>query len=185
MTDDTQRKVAAAERRLTLWQRLVVLQRSFPALQLLMLIVVFAVGAFTLPGLASWPSIRLILTMAAIGGLVAAGQTMLIIMGGFDLSVPGFILVGAVSVCMLADKYGDMQRQVTQPSSTNCSYIAYIPNGTYYVNDTLIYSGPVRKVEGVQREYCIWLRFIGQNRNKTVIRLLDNCPLMTPHSLVS
>ena len=53
------------------------------------------------------------------------------------------------------DKYGDMQRKVTQPSSTACSYILYIPDGVYYVNDTLIYSGPVRKVVSVEREYCV------------------------------
>jgi len=72
------------------------------------------------------------------------------------------------------DKYGDMQQKVTQPSSTACSYIVYIPNGVYYVNDTLIYSGPVRRVAGVQREYCVWLRFIGQSRRNTIIRLADN-----------
>jgi len=74
------------------------------------------------------------------------------------------------------DQYGDMQRKVTQPSSTACSYIIYIPDGVYYVNDTLIYSGPVRKVAGVQREYCIWLRFIGQSRRNTMIRLADDSP---------
>jgi len=74
------------------------------------------------------------------------------------------------------DKYGDVNKKVTQPSSTACSYIIYIPNGVYYVNDTLIYSGPVRKVAGVQREYCIWLRFIGQSRTNTIVRLIDNCP---------
>jgi hypothetical protein len=74
------------------------------------------------------------------------------------------------------DKYGDMQRKVTQPSSAECSYIIYIPNGVYYVNDTLIYSGPVRRVAGVQREYCVWLRFIGQSRKNTVIRLVDDSP---------
>lgn len=74
------------------------------------------------------------------------------------------------------DKYGDMQRKVTQPSSTACSYIIYIPDGVYYVNDTLIYSGPVRKVASVQREYCIWLRFIGQSRRNTIIKLADHSP---------
>lgn len=73
------------------------------------------------------------------------------------------------------DKFGDMQRQVTQPSSTDCSYIVYIPDGVYCVNDTLIYSGPVRRVAQVQREYCVWLRFIGQSRRNTIIKLVDNC----------
>jgi len=74
------------------------------------------------------------------------------------------------------DKYGDMDRKVTQPSSTECSYIVYIPDGIYYVNDTLIYSGPIRRVKQVQREYCVWLRFFGQSRRGTIIRLQDNCP---------
>jgi len=72
------------------------------------------------------------------------------------------------------DKYGDIQRKVTQPSSSECSYIIYIPDGVYFVNDTLIYTGPVRKVAGAQREYCVWLRFIGQSRRNTIIRLADN-----------
>ena len=74
------------------------------------------------------------------------------------------------------DKYGDIEKEVTQPSSTNCSYMIYIPDGVYYVNDTLIYSGAIRKVTGTEREYCVWLRFIGQSREKTIIQLVDNCP---------
>ncbi len=92
-----------------------------------------------------------------------------------DHNTKGFIAVCDFIMGQL-DKYGYMQRKVTQPSSTACSYIIYIPDGIYYVNDTMIYSGPVRRVAGVQREYCVWLRFIGQSRRNTIIRLADNSP---------
>ena len=32
----------------------------------------------------------------------------------------------------------------------------------------------MRRVVGVQREYCVWLRFIGQSRRETILRLADN-----------
>lgn len=60
------------------------------------------------------------------------------------------------------------------------SYIIYIPNGTYNVSDTIIYSGPMRQhpnssqcpnCEALQR-----VRFIGQSRQNTIIRLLNNVP---------
>ncbi len=92
-----------------------------------------------------------------------------------DHNTKAFVAVYDFIMAQL-DKYGDMNRKVTQPSSTACSYMIYVPNGVYYVNDTLIYSGPVRRVAGVQREYCVWLRFIGQSRSGTVVRLIDNCP---------
>ncbi len=74
--------------------RLAQLQRHFPLLQILALMALFAYGAATLPGLASWPSIKSILVLAALIGLASAGQTLLILMGGFDLSVSGFIVAG-------------------------------------------------------------------------------------------
>ena len=79
------------------------------------------------------------------------------------------------------------------PSKSNdASFIIYIPNGTYLVSDTIIYSMPDRtpskrrdtflrgngtleeKPTGWER--VIWIRFVGQERDKTVIRLRDNAP---------
>ena len=77
-------------------QRLVSLQRRFPALQLVLLVGVYVYGAATLDGFVSWNSTELILILASIAGLASAGQTFLILMGGFDLSVPGFIVAGAL-----------------------------------------------------------------------------------------
>ena len=75
--------------------------------------------------------------------------------------------------------------------STDSSFIIYIPNGEYLVSDTIIYSMPDR-TPGQRRdeflkggemqelssgwERLIWIRFIGQNRDKTVIKLKDNAP---------
>jgi len=78
--------------------RLVALQQRFPLLQLALVIGVYAYGAATLDGFVSWNSTELILILASIAGLASAGQTFLILMGGFDLSVPGFIVSGALFV---------------------------------------------------------------------------------------
>ena len=67
---------------------------------------VFAFGVITLPGLGSWISIRSILVLAALVGLASCGQTLLILMGGFDLGVSGFIVAGGLAVTALKVKYG-------------------------------------------------------------------------------
>jgi ribose transport system permease protein len=78
--------------------RIVRLQQTFPLLQLILLVGVYVYGALTLDGFVSWNSTELILILASIAGLASAGQTFLILMGGFDLSVPGFIVAGALIV---------------------------------------------------------------------------------------
>jgi ribose transport system permease protein len=92
-------------RRPSSWHRLVALQVRLPILQVLILVALFAYGALTLPGLATWPSAKLILYLAALTALAGIGQTMLILMGGFDLSVPGFIVAGTM-VVILPQKFG-------------------------------------------------------------------------------
>lgn len=87
------------------WQSALALQSRFPILQLVALVAVFAYGAATLDGLSSAASIRSILVLASLAGLAAAGQTLLILMGGFDMSVSGFIIGGALAVTSLTDKY--------------------------------------------------------------------------------
>ena len=88
------------------WAKLARIQERFPLIQLVALAVVFAVGVITLPGLGSWVSIRSILVLAALVGLASCGQTLLILMGGFDLSVSGFIVAGGLTVTALNLKYG-------------------------------------------------------------------------------
>lgn len=93
------------ERAHAVWVTLMRLQARFPLIQVVALIVVFVYGAVTLPGLASWISIREILVLAALVGLASGGQTLLILMGGFDLGVSGFIVAGALTVTALNLKY--------------------------------------------------------------------------------
>jgi ribose transport system permease protein len=88
------------------WQMLVRLQQRFPIIQLLALAIVFIYGAATLPGLDTWISIRSILVLAALVGLASCGQTLLILMGGFDLGVAGFIVAGGLATTALKVKYG-------------------------------------------------------------------------------
>ena len=90
-----------AERISTPRMRLAALQARFPIIQVLALVAVFAYGDLTLPGLGSWTSIRSILVLAALVGLASGGQTLLILMGGFDLGVSGFIVAGALTVTAL------------------------------------------------------------------------------------
>ncbi len=73
-------------------------QGRFPLLQLIMLVAVYVYAATTIGGFTSWPSTKLVLILASIAGLASVGQTLLILMGGFDLSVPGFIVAGALFV---------------------------------------------------------------------------------------
>jgi ribose transport system permease protein len=89
----------------SVWTILRRLQQRFPLFQIVALIVVFVYGAITLPGLDQWISIRSILVAASLIGLASGGQTLLILMGGFDLGVSGFIVAGALSVTALNLKY--------------------------------------------------------------------------------
>jgi ribose transport system permease protein len=81
------------------------LQRRFPFFQVVALVVVFLYGAISLPGLGSWNSIRSILVLSALVGLASGGQTLLILIGGFDLGVSGFIVAGALTVTALQANY--------------------------------------------------------------------------------
>jgi ribose transport system permease protein len=89
----------------TAWARLSAIQGQFPVFQVVALLVVFLYGAISLPGLGSWTSIRSILVLAALVGLASGGQTLLILIGGFDLGVSGFIVAGALTVTALTSVY--------------------------------------------------------------------------------
>lgn len=59
------------------------------------------------------------------------------------------------------------------------AFYVYIPNGEYKVSDTLIYRGDtLQQPKGIWNgNYDIrYLRFVGQSRKGTVIRLADNAP---------
>ena len=54
----------------------------------------FVIGDFVHPGFASFGSVTAVLVVASFVGLVAAGQTFVVLIGGIDLSVP-WVLNGA------------------------------------------------------------------------------------------
>jgi ribose transport system permease protein len=87
------------------WGTLGKVQARFPVAQVVALIVIFIYGAISLPGLGSWTAIRSILVLAALVGLASGGQTLLILIGGFDLGVSGFIVAGALTVTALRSAY--------------------------------------------------------------------------------
>ena len=100
-----QSATAAERRQVTIWTRLAEIQARYPLIQLLAVAAVFIYGVETLPALGQWSSIKVILLIAGLTGLASAGQTLLILMGGFDLGVAGFIVTGAVSVTALQGSY--------------------------------------------------------------------------------
>jgi ribose transport system permease protein len=71
-------------------------------------ILLFVVGAIVHPGFASPGSIAAILTVASFVGLVAAGQTFVVLIGGIDLSVP-WVLNGA-AILLVTSSLGQDSR---------------------------------------------------------------------------
>ena len=60
---------------------------------------------------------------------------------------------------------------------SRADYYVYLPNGTYKVSDTLIYRGPSLAGPTWNGTFDInHLRFVGQSRRQTIIRLVDNAP---------
>ena len=64
------------------------------------------------------------------------------------------------------------------PLSSNCKdplakYVFYVPDGTYLVSNTLIYSGPLYTNGTIERFQH--MHIIGQSRENTIIKLKDNC----------
>lgn len=68
-------------------------------------VLLFAVGQIVHPGFARLDSITAILTVASFVGLVAAGQTFVVLIGGIDLSVP-WVLNGA-AILLVTTSLGD------------------------------------------------------------------------------
>jgi ribose transport system permease protein len=71
-------------------------------------IVVFAVGAAIRPGFASFAGLSAVLVVASFVGLVAAGQTFVILIGGIDLSIPS--VLNAAAILLVTSTLGDDSR---------------------------------------------------------------------------
>jgi ribose transport system permease protein len=81
--------------------RLLAAQRRYPLLQVLALVLLFIWGASTIDGFSTETSIDSMLVLAALLGLAALGQTLVLVLGGIDFSVPGHIVMGAIVVSEL------------------------------------------------------------------------------------
>ncbi len=75
--------------------------RDTPLVQLVVLVGMFIYGAVTLDGFSSLSSVKSMLLLSSFLGLAALGQTLLVLMGHLDLSVPGFIGFGNVLTAIL------------------------------------------------------------------------------------
>lgn len=82
------------------------LQRRWPLLQILGLIVLVVFGASTIEGFTQGYSVRSMLVLASLLGLAALGQTLCLLIGSLDLSIPGLIVLGATLVSELCGTHG-------------------------------------------------------------------------------
>jgi ribose transport system permease protein len=82
--------------------RVMTLLRHRAMLTLLVVIAVWVVAGFARDGFASYGHLRYLLELAAVIGLVAAGQTLVVIGGGIDLSVAAVITVSAIALPLLS-----------------------------------------------------------------------------------
>jgi ribose transport system permease protein len=81
------------------------LLRNPPLLTLLLVVLVFVAASLTLRGFGSLGHLRYILELAAVIGIVAAGQTLVILMGGIDLSAGTVVTVTAIMLPLLSPAF--------------------------------------------------------------------------------
>ncbi|GAA0615078.1 ABC transporter permease [Paenochrobactrum glaciei] len=72
-----------------------------PMLTLLLVVLVWLVASLTVRGFGAYGHLRYLLELAAIIGIVAAGQTLVVIVGGIDLSVGAIMTVTAILLPVL------------------------------------------------------------------------------------
>jgi len=90
----------------TLVTRVASAQRRLPVLQVVALLALFAYGLVAIQGFAAEQSVRSMLVLAALLGLAATGQTLVVIVGALDFSVPGMIVLGATVISELCGARG-------------------------------------------------------------------------------
>ncbi|MGE0240150.1 MAG: ABC transporter permease [Parvibaculaceae bacterium] len=78
------------------------LLRNRAFLTLAIVVLVWIVAGLAKPGFGSYGHLRYLLELAAVIGLVAIGQTYVVIAGGIDLSVGAIVTVSAVGVPLVA-----------------------------------------------------------------------------------
>lgn len=76
--------------------------RNPPLLTFVLVGLVWLVASFTLRGFGAYGHLRYLLELAAVIGIAAAGQTLVILMGGIDLSVGAVITVTAILLPLIS-----------------------------------------------------------------------------------
>ncbi len=79
--------------------------RNPPLLTLILVILVWIVASLTLRGFGAFGHLRYLLELSAVIGIVAAGQTLVILMGGIDLSVGAVITVTAILLPLISPDF--------------------------------------------------------------------------------
>ena len=82
-------------------KRAMAILRSRPFLTVAIVALVWVVAGFASRGFGSYGHLRYLIELAAVIGLVAAGQTFVVIAGGIDLSVAAIVTVSAVGLPLL------------------------------------------------------------------------------------
>jgi ribose transport system permease protein len=82
-------------------KRALAILRSRPFLTFAIVALVWVVAGFASRGFGSYGHLRYLIELAAVIGLVAAGQTFVVIAGGIDLSVAAIVTVSAVGLPLL------------------------------------------------------------------------------------
>jgi ribose transport system permease protein len=82
--------------------RVAAILRSRPFLTVAVVAAVWIVAGFTMRGFGAFGHLRYLVELAAVIGLVAAGQTFVVVAGGIDLSVAAIVTVSAVALPLLS-----------------------------------------------------------------------------------
>jgi ribose transport system permease protein len=82
--------------------RAMAILRSRAFLTFAVVAVVWIVAGFTMRGFAAFGHLRYLVELAAVIGLVAVGQTFVVVAGGIDLSVAAIVTVSAVALPLLS-----------------------------------------------------------------------------------
>lgn len=80
------------------------LQRRYPLLQVVLLIALWGYGAATIDGFTDRSSIYSVLILSAFLGLAGAGQTVVILLGGIDFSIPAVVSCATVLTAELTGR---------------------------------------------------------------------------------
>jgi ribose transport system permease protein len=95
------RPATAGRNRRPVWSRLRALQLRMPVVQLVALIALFEWGTWTVVDFATRQSVLSMLIAAAFLGLAAAGQSLVVLIGGIDFSIPAFISGASIAISQL------------------------------------------------------------------------------------